>query len=140
MKTHWTPAAQERNFLLQTVQTSIPPGCTPLVQPTDTGFAQPAKAAAKDVHEQQRSLLRQKARVEKTPPSFKIGPREMLQVVRAMTQRMHELNRERQTVLAEARAGGWLHWRPNSKTGRALDSTLAVQLGVYARFVMILQR
>ena len=43
--THWTDQAMERNWLSQTLQACVPPGCTPLGQPTDTGFAMPGKAA-----------------------------------------------------------------------------------------------
>ena len=55
LRTHWTPDAQERNFLAQTVQQCVAPGQTPLTQPTDTGFAQLGKAAANDEHERQRT-------------------------------------------------------------------------------------
>jgi hypothetical protein len=60
--TCWTPDSQERNFLCQTLQSAVPPGCTALVQVTDTGMAMPAKAAARLEHEKQRRLLNLKAR------------------------------------------------------------------------------
>ena len=116
--THWTDRAQEQNYLQQQMQACVPAGCTPLVQPTDTGFAQPAKAAGREEHERLRSLLRQKARQEGTGVRYKVGCREILQTVQAMHLRMCELNQSRQTVLAEARACGWLHWRPQVGTGR----------------------
>jgi hypothetical protein len=112
LATHWTLPAQERNWLQQSLQGCIPPGCTPLCQVTDTGLAQPAKAAAKEEHDRLRSLMRQKARMSQTGCPYKVGNREILQTVQAMHERMVELNRQSATVLAEARAGGWLHWRP----------------------------
>ena len=36
----------------------------------------------------------------------------MLQVAIVIHKKMEELNTERNTVLSEARACGWLHWRP----------------------------
>ncbi len=113
LRTHWTEQAAERNWLSQTMQQCVPLGCTPLVQVTDTGLAMPAKAAARATHDRQRDLLRLKARQEKTKAVYKCGPREVLQTAQAMHFRMVALNSERQTVLAEARACGWLHWRPN---------------------------
>ncbi len=113
LATCWSPDSTERNFLCQTVQASVPPGCTPLMQVTDTGFAMPAKAAAREEHETQRKLLHLKARAEQTAPVYKVGAREMLQTAQAMHKRMVELNTTRQTVIAESRCAGWLHWRPD---------------------------
>ena len=115
LATCWSPESQERNFLSQCVQAAVAPGCTPLCQVTDTGFAQPAKAAGREEHERQRRLLLYKARQENASPVFKVGPRELLQTARAMHDRMVQLNQERKTVLAESRACGWLHWRPDCK-------------------------
>ncbi len=115
LATCWSPDSTERNFLCQTVQASVPPGCTPLMQVTDTGFAMPAKAAAREEHERQRRLLHLKAREERTAPVYKVGAREILQTAQAMHDRMGELNTTRQAVIAESRAAGWLHWRPDSK-------------------------
>ncbi len=113
LATCWSPDSTERNFLCQTVQASVPPGCTPLMQVTDTGFAMPAKAAAREEHERQRKLLLLKARTEKVAPVYKVGAREMLQTAQAMHKRMVELNTTRQAVIAESRCAGWLHWRPD---------------------------
>ena len=118
LRTHRTPDAHERNWLMQTVQQCVPPGQTPLVQPTDTGFAMPGKAAARSVHERQRYLLRLKARQEGTKAIYKIGAREILQTAQAMHNRFVDLNETRQAVLAERRACGWLHWRPNAQSGK----------------------
>ena len=118
--THWTEKAQDRNFLCQALQACVPPGCTPLAQPTDTGFAMPAKAAARQEHDRQRSMLRERAKAEGVGARYKVGCREVLQTAQVMQRRMEELNEQRQTVLAEARACGWLHWRPSIKAGRLL--------------------
>jgi len=125
LRTHWTDQAQERNFLSQTVQHSIPPGCTPLCQVTDTGFAMPGKAACREMHEQQRHLLRLKARQEKAKPVFKVGAREICQAAQAMHQRFVSLNTSSKTVLAEARAAGWLHFRPDGTGSLQLSSSQA---------------
>ena len=113
LRTHWSDQSQERNFLSQCIQTCVPPGCTPLGQITDTGFAQPGKAACRECHEQQRTLLRLKARQQKTAVAFKVGAGETFQAAGAMHTRFLSLNQERQTVLAEGRACGWLHFRPD---------------------------
>ena len=127
LRTHWTEQAAERNFLCQAVQACVPPGCTPLCQVTDTGLAQPAKAAASEEHDRQRRMLRLKAREEGAKPSYKVGPREILQTVQAMHKKMCAMNASRQTVLAEARACGWLRWRPD--TGRDLATSRRPALG-----------
>ncbi len=115
LATCWSPASQERNFLSQCIQAAVAPGCTPLCQVTDTGFAMPAKAAGREEHERQRRVLHLKARMEKTAPIFKVGPRELLQTAQVMHVRMVQLNQTNKTVLAESRACGWLHWRPDCK-------------------------
>ena len=43
LRTRWTDQAQERNYLSQAVQVSVPPGCTPLGQVIDTGFVPVAR-------------------------------------------------------------------------------------------------
>jgi len=125
LRTHWTDQSQHRNFLSQAIQLCVPPGCTPLAQPTDTGFAQPAKAAARTEHDRQRALLERKARAEGANCVHKVGAQELLQTAGAMHKRMVELNQSAETVLAEARACGWMHWRPDLKAGKlvkALDT------------------
>ena len=112
LSTHWSEAAGERGFMLQQVQASIPAGCTPVLQVTDTAMAQPAKSAAKAEHARQKRLFLLKAGQEKVRPSFKYGAREMFQVAIVMHKKMEALATERNTVLSEARACGWLHWRP----------------------------
>ena len=98
------------------MQAVVPPGCTHLVQVTDTGFAQPAKAACTAEHEHQRRMLKLKARQEKTKPVYKRGPAEVARAAQAMHQKMVAISADREQVLAEARACGWLHYRPN-RTG-----------------------
>ena len=115
LSTHWTEQASERNWLSQAVQACVPPGCTPLGQPTDTGFAQPAKAACRREHERQRYLLKQKSRQQGCKAVLKIGPTEILQAVDAMHSAFVSLNEESEAVVAEARACGWFHWRPNKE-------------------------
>ena len=51
LRTHWTEAASERNFLLNSCQAGVSPGTTPLGQITDTGFAMPGKAACREKHD-----------------------------------------------------------------------------------------
>ena len=112
LATHWSEQALERNWLTQAVQASIPAGLTPVCQPTDTAFAQPAKAAARRCHERQKRLFLLKASSEGVNPSFKYGCREIVEVINTMHDKMVELNEQRNTVLSEARACGWLHFRP----------------------------
>ena len=75
LSTHWCAAALERNWLSQSLQASVPAGCTPIVQPTDTGFAGPAKVAGRAEHERQKSLFVLKADSEGAKPSFKCAAR-----------------------------------------------------------------
>ena len=42
----WTKKSKESSFLLGQVDAPVPPGCTPLCQPTDTHLAKPAKELA----------------------------------------------------------------------------------------------
>ena len=77
LATSWSPDSQQRNWLSQCVQAAVPPGCTPLVQLTDTAFSMPAKARAREVHEYQRRMLMLKAQQEGVPLVFKVVPREM---------------------------------------------------------------
>ena len=121
LRTHWTAEAEERNYLSGTLQASVPAGCTPLGQVTDTGFAQPAKAAAREFHDDLRSVLQLKARSEGAKTVYKVGPRELLQTAEVMHRRFVSLNESQQTVLAEARACGWLHFRPD-KQAKVLQS------------------
>ena len=118
LRTHWTDQAAETNFLCQAVQVSVPPGCTPLGQVTDTGFAMPGKAAAREYHDELRSVLCAKARSEKARQQYKVGCREILQTAVIMHEKYESLNSQSNTVLAEARACGWFHHRPNPQTGR----------------------
>ena len=122
LRTHWTDQALEQMWLTQSCQACIPPGCTPLCQVTDTGMAQPAKAAAKNEHDRLRSLMRQKARMTDRGSSYTVGFRECLLTVQKMHSCMEDLNRKSQTVLAEARAGGWLRYRPMGGQLRLADS------------------
>ena len=72
----------------------------------------PAKAAARQGQDRLKTLLLLKARQEKPSCQFRVGPAEILPVAVAMHDRMVSLNQERQTVLAEAVACGWLAYRP----------------------------
>ena len=119
LRTHWTDSAVRRNFLSQTMQTSVPPGCEPLVQVTDTGFSQAARAAGRAEHERQRRLRWRRAREQKTESGYQVGSNdEILEIARAMHQKMVQLNETKQTVLAQSRECGWLHWRPDSEGHR----------------------
>ena len=115
LRTHWTDEAAERNFLSGCLQASVPAGCTPLGQVTDTGFAQPAKAAARNWHDELRTLLHLKARSEGAKVVYKVGCREVLQTAQVMHDRFISLNQTQKTVLAETRACGWAHFRPDCK-------------------------
>ena len=108
----WSQSSQECNFLMQTMQAAVAPGMTAVSQITDTGMAQPAKAAARKMKDQLRDALNAKARREKVAPSYKVGPRQLLQVALAAHRQMHHINITQQAVLREARAGGWLAYRP----------------------------
>ena len=111
-RTAWTDQSQEVNWLTSAAQVCVAPGCTPLSQVTDTGLAAPAKAAARQEQDRLKTLLLLKARQEKTTCQLRVGPAEILSVAVAMHDRMVSLNAERQTVLAEAIACGWLAYRP----------------------------
>ena len=111
-RTAWTDQAQEVSWLTNAAQVCVAPGCTPLSQVTDTGLAMPAKAAARQEQDRLKTLLLLKARQEKTTCQFRVGPAEILGVANAMHSRMASLNAERQTVLAEGIACGWLAYRP----------------------------
>ena len=129
LSTHWCPDALERNWLSQALQASVPAGCTPLVQLTDTAFAGPAKAAARQEHERQKSLFMLKADAEGAKPSFKCGARELLLTARVMHLKMEQLNDERETVLSELRATGWLHYRPHAgRLRRAAEEPWAANM------------
>ena len=129
LSTHWCPDALERNWLSQALQASVPAGCTPLVQLTDTAFAGPAKAAARKEHERQKSLFMRKADAEGAKPSFKCGAREIMMSARVMHLKMEQLNDEKETILSELRATGWLHFRPHAgKLRRAEEESWAVNL------------
>ena len=58
-----------------------------------------------------------KARLERAPAQLKVGPAELMETALLMHRRAVELNEQHSTVLAEARACGWLHWRPSPSTG-----------------------
>ena len=60
-------------------------------------------------------LMLLKARSENTTCQFKAGCYEILSVAQAMHDKMVSLNRDRQTVLAESVACGWLAWRPDNE-------------------------
>ena len=129
LSTHWTEQAQHRNWLLQTVQASVPAGLTPVAQVTDTAFAQPAKAAARSTHDKQKRLFMLKARQEGVSASFRYGVREIAQVAWSMHKKMVAMNAERNTVLSESRACGWLHYRPaGGELKRAGDQKWAESL------------
>ena len=113
LSTHWTEQAAERNWLCNALQADVPASCTPLGQITDTGLAQPGKAACRQTHEHQRYLFKLKARQQKTKPVLKVGAREVCEAVDAMDSCWHRLNQESEVVLAEGRACGWLHFRPD---------------------------
>ena len=116
----WTESAAEARWLLSQIQIQVPPGCTALVQVTDTAFASQAKAAAEQEKEELRRLLRLKAAQEGVHPSYTVSPREIYRVARQMHRAMVELNSRESTVLAEARRCGWLHWRPGPDRKLAL--------------------
>ena len=97
---------------MNAAQVCVAPGCTPLSQVTDIGLAMPAKAAARQEQYRLKTLLLLKARQEKTSCQLRVGPAEILSVAVAMHDRMVSLSQERQTVLAEAVACGWLAYRP----------------------------
>jgi hypothetical protein len=129
LSTHWSELSQETNWLLQAAQASVPAGMTPVLQLTDTAFAGPAKAAARMEHERQKSLFCLKAAAEGVRPTFRVGAREMLLTATAMHKRMRQLNDERNTVLSELRATGWLHYRPrDGRLARASEEQWAACL------------
>ena len=121
LQTCWTEQAMRGAFAMQQFQACVPASCTPLCQVTDTGFSMPAKAAARKYHEVLRTQLASKARLEKTGCQMKVGARELAQTALVMHDRMVELNRQSNTVLAECRAGGWFHYRP-TKAGLVKSS------------------
>ena len=70
-----------------------------------------------------------KADAEGAKPSFKSGARELLMTARVMHLKMEQLNDEKETILSELRATGWLHFRPHAgKLRRAEEESWAVNL------------
>jgi hypothetical protein len=112
LSTHWSDAAAERGFILQQTQGTVAAGCTSVSRVTDTGMADPGKRAARTEHDRQEIFLLLKAGTDKVRPSFKYGAREILQVANVMHHKFEQVAQERNTVLSEARACEWLHWRP----------------------------
>ena len=118
LKKCWTETAQAVNWATQTVQCAIGPGCTPLTQVTDTGFSVPGKASARQLHQKLKATMLTKARQEGASMSYRYGPRELAMTAQAIHNKFVEMNKCSQTVLAESRACGWLHYRPKTKTGK----------------------
>lgn len=111
----WTEEGNEAAFYTQRLRCCVGAGTTGYVQPTDTALAAPAKAALGRYHTELRSLLQAKAAREQTACTYKVGPAEIMEAALLMHRQMLKLNEERQVVLRACRAGGWMHWRPNSQ-------------------------
>lgn len=115
----WTDQIQQRNFLLQQIQTGIAAGCTPLSQITDIALAGQAKAAGRQEKEFLRQALRQAAREQgEQYPQYKCGPYEMMRVADRMHREMVRQNEEHNAVLRAGRQAGWLEYRPSSTPGK----------------------
>ena len=118
----WTQAGSEAAFCSQRLRACVGAGTTGLTQLTDIALAQPAKAALSRYHSDLRDQLREKARQEGVAATYKVGLAEILEAARQMHDRMHQLNEQNKTVLRGARAGGWLHWRPD-QSGRLIQAS-----------------
>ena len=114
----WCESSQHACWLAQQIQAAVPPGCTPLAQVTDTGLAAPSKAAGRVKKDELRELMVLKAQQEGTPPSFKAGPREIMQVAKAMHNKMVLMNAESEVVVQEMRMCGWFCFRPKESEGK----------------------
>ncbi|CAE7504265.1 unnamed protein product [Symbiodinium natans] len=111
----WTEESMQAAAVLQRAQTGIAAGCTGLTQVTDTGFAQPAKAALARWQEDLKQRMRAKARQEGVHCTYRTGPADILEAAREMHLRMVALNDKEQTVLRCMREAGWFRYRPDSE-------------------------
>ena len=117
LKAAWSDQSKQAAFLLQQLAAPVPPGCTPLAQPTDTHFAKPAKDAGRQKKDELRELMRLAAARAGQAPSYQSGAREILQVCNAMQTAMQDLAASRDMVLQACRSTGWLAYRPD-ETGQ----------------------
>ena len=100
LRTFWTEQAMMANYAYQCIQACVPASCKPLSQVTDTGFSQPAKAAARKFHDQLRRQLAMKARQERAGNKLRVGVREIALTAQVMHDRMVELNEANKTAIA----------------------------------------
>jgi hypothetical protein len=99
----WTEAALENNFLSQRLQVGVGAGTTALVQVTDVGFAQPAKAALNRWKTNLADKIRAKAKAEGATNQLRCGTQQVLEAALVMHHKMVELNDEKSVVLRTSR-------------------------------------
>jgi hypothetical protein len=103
------------------MQCFIAGGCTPLLQVTDTDFAQSFKASVSQAQMELRQQCRQEAKLAGVKPTFSCGAKEILKIIRkaeALQQKRHEV---KPWIIAACRRNGWLHWRPDFLNNRLAD-------------------
>ena len=116
-------SAQRRlaGALANRLQCFIAGGCTPLLQVTDTDFAQSFKASVSQAQMELRQQCRQEAKLAGVKPNFSCGAKEILKIIRkaeALQQKRHE---SKPWIIAACRRNGWLHWRPDFLQNKLVD-------------------
>ena len=109
--------------LANQVQAFIAGGCTPLLQVTDTDFAQSFKASVAESQLKLRQSQRQAAKLAGVKPTFACGAKEILQIIREAEVLQLARQTERPWVVQACRRNGWLHWRPNLEEGKLVQSS-----------------
>ena len=116
--------------LCQQLHTQVKGGVTDLIQITDTDMSMSLKSSLRQAQEEERRRMKEHAKAEGRPVSFKCGVEEMARILEHAWDLQKKREEEKPWVLAAARRNGYLHWRPgaNGELCRAGDEEWAKEL------------
>ena len=107
--------------LANQTQCFIVGGCAPLLQVTDTDFAQSFKASVSQAQMELRQQCRQEAKLAGVKPNFSCGAKEILEIIRKAEALQQKRHAERPWIIPACRENGWLHWRPDFLQNKLVD-------------------
>jgi len=110
-----TQTVRKIKYLHNIMQSIIAAEMTAVLQLTDIRAAKMMKEFLHHSKLKMRQMLAEKAASEHTEARYKVGPFEMLWMIRDAIQKMDEKLAKQDWIISGAREVGWLAWRPSLK-------------------------
>ena len=117
----WSLSSMRANFICSSVSALIAGKMTPVLQLTDTDVAAPMKKASDRMKQKimsEKIVLANALKTVRQNESVNIRCTfsDMLRIMRAGHDRVEELNKDQNMLLAGLRRNGWLHWKPDVRS------------------------